>query len=250
MPTPVSTTSIRAPSVVDCDRHPDRPAARRELDRVADEVRDDLADARRIVADADRGRPAGPARPSRRDGQPGRRAGGRPIRRPPAGRRAAGRAARARSRASRARAGSGPASRAGRSGLALDSRNSARASGSSPARSMSSWLNVRSAASGVRSSWETSARKSRLRSRSRRMSSTLSASRSAIVLNWTASSPSSEEPGAELRRRHASRQVALGERARGVGQLPERCREPPGQCRRDDDREARARTGRPRSAAP
>ena len=58
----------------------------------------------------------------------------------------------------------------------------------------SSWLNVRSAASGVRSSCETSARKSRLRSRSRRLISTLSSRRSAIVLNWTASSPSSVEP--------------------------------------------------------
>ena len=76
----------------------------------------------------------------------------------------------------------------------LDSRNSARASGSSAAPSLSSSLNVRRAASGVRSSCETSARKSRLRSRSRRMISTLSWSRSAIALNWTASSAISDDP--------------------------------------------------------
>ena len=69
-----------------------------------------------------------------------------------------------------------------------------RAAGSSAAPSVSSSLNVRRAASGVRSSCETSARKSRLRSRSRRMISTLSWSRSAIALNWTASSASSDEP--------------------------------------------------------
>ena len=76
----------------------------------------------------------------------------------------------------------------------LDSRNSSRASGSSAAPSRSSSLNVRRAASGVRSSCETSARKSRLRSRSRRMISTLSSSRSAMALNWTASSAISDEP--------------------------------------------------------
>ena len=74
------------------------------------------------------------------------------------------------------------------------SRNSARAAGSSPACSVSSSLNVSSAAIGVRSSCETSARKSRLRSRSRRMIETLSSSWSAIELNWSASSVSSDEP--------------------------------------------------------
>ena len=69
-----------------------------------------------------------------------------------------------------------------------------RAAGSSAAPSVSSSLNVRRAASGVRSSCETSARKSRLRSRSRRMISTLSSSLSAIALNWTASSASSDDP--------------------------------------------------------
>ena len=76
----------------------------------------------------------------------------------------------------------------------LDSRNSVRASGSSPAPCMRRSLNVRSAASGVRSSCDTSARKSRSRSRSRRMTSTLSSTLSAIALNWTASSAISDEP--------------------------------------------------------
>ena len=148
-----------------------RPAAaRRELDRVADEVAHDLADPLRVVADPER--PVGQRRRSARialalGGRPA--AARRPTRRRRAGRRAAGRAGRARSRASRARAGSGRASRAGRAGAADESRNSARAAGSRPAGPWSSSLNVRSAAIGVRSSWETSARKSRLRSRSRRM---------------------------------------------------------------------------------
>ena len=76
----------------------------------------------------------------------------------------------------------------------LDSRNSVRVSGSVAAPSRSSSLNVRSAAIGVRSSCETSARKSRLRSRSRRMISTLSPRRAAIMLNWRDSSASSVAP--------------------------------------------------------
>ena len=194
IPTPVSVTSIRAPSGVARHVDRDRPAARRELDRVGDEVGDDLADPRRVVAD-----------PDRRVGQVERqvdaatlgrgRASARPPIRPPrAGRPAAGRAGPARNRASTARAGSGPASRAARS-AGRSTRGTRRVPpGRRAAPSVSSSLNVRSAASGVRSSCETSARKSRLRSRSRRMISTLSWSRSAMALNWTASSASSDEP--------------------------------------------------------
>ena len=54
---------------------------------------------------------------------------------------------------------------------------------------------MRIAAIGVRSSCDTSARKSRLRSRSRRMIATLSSSRAAIWLNWRASSMISVLPG-------------------------------------------------------
>ena len=54
IPTPVSVTSIRAPSARGRDVDRDRAAARRELDRVADEVGDDLADPLRVVADPDR----------------------------------------------------------------------------------------------------------------------------------------------------------------------------------------------------
>ena len=87
------------------------------------------------------------------------------------------------------------ASQSSRSSWArLVSRNSARAVGSSAAPSVRSSLNVRSAAIGVRSSCETSARNSRLRSRSRRMISMLSWSRSAIALNWRPSSDSSIGP--------------------------------------------------------
>ena len=56
IPTPVSATSIRAAvgRRLDVDRH--RPAARRELDRVGDQVGDDLADPLRVVPDPDRHR--------------------------------------------------------------------------------------------------------------------------------------------------------------------------------------------------
>ena len=102
-------------------------------------------------------------------------------------------------------------------------------------RSMSSSLNVRRAAIGVRSSWDTSARKSRLRSRSRRMISTLSWSRSAIALNW-------RRQLANLARR--SPPASVGTRLRGrpreiagrLGQPAERGREAAGQERRHGDR--------------
>ena len=103
----------------------------------------------------------------------------------PGGRRAGGRAGRAPNRASRARAGSGRASRAARAAGRSSRGTPPAPSGRRRRRSLSSSLKVRSAAIGVRSSCETSARKSRLRSRSRRMISTLSSSWSAIALNWT-----------------------------------------------------------------
>ena len=181
------------------------PPGSRELDRVADEVRHDLADPLRVVADPER-RSEGSA--SRRPDAPAARRGDRPARRPirprPGGRRGEGRGGRARNRASRARAGSGRASRAARAGPRLLSRNSARASGPSPACSVSSSLKVRRAAIGVRSSCETSARKSRLRSRSRRILSTLSSTWSAIALNWVASAAISDEPA-----RMSARGIAL-----------------------------------------
>ena len=84
-------------------------------------------------------------------------------------------------------------------------------------------MNVRVAEIGVRSSWLTSARKSRLRSRSRRMISTLSSSRSAIVLNWVDSSRSSSVPDEsssvatrEPRSPSASRREASVSRVIGV----------------------------------
>ena len=144
----------------------------------------------------------------------------------------------ARNRAWTAPGGSGPASRAARSAARSTRGTRPAASGSSPACSLSRSLNVRSAAIGVRSSCETSARKSRLRSRSRRMISTLSWTRSAIVLNWAPSSTSSEEPGAHLRRRDALREVALGEGAGRLRELAERRREPAGQRRRHDHAQA------------
>ena len=97
----------------DVDRH--RPAARRELDRVGDEVGDDLADARRIVADPDRRARAGGGRRSPRGARPRRGSARPPIRPRRAGRPAGGRAGPAPNRASTARAGSGRASRAARS---------------------------------------------------------------------------------------------------------------------------------------
>ena len=108
---------------------------------------------------------------------------------------------------------------------AEESRNSARAAGSSPAGPWSSSTKVRMAAIGVRSSWLTSARKSRLRSRSRRMMSTLSSSRSAIWLNWRGQRPQLQGPRRELvggdtrevrspsaRRREASVSRVIGRR--------------------------------------
>ena len=95
-------------------RHHHESAARRELDRVAQQVGHHLADPLRVVAHADRGRRAGAAPSSR----PGAVPPGRPARTrtPPSsgGRPAAGRGAGARTPASRAPAGCGPASPGGR----------------------------------------------------------------------------------------------------------------------------------------
>ncbi len=84
-------------------------------------------------------------------------------------------------------------------------------------------MKVRMAAIGVRSSWLTSARKSRLRSRSRRITDTLSSSRSAIVLNWVDSARSSRVPDEsssvatrEVRSPSASRREASVSRVIGV----------------------------------
>ena len=119
----------------------------------------------------------------------------------------------------------------------LVSRNSARVVGSSAAPSTSSSLNVRSAAIGVRSSCDTSARNSRLRSRSRRMISMLCWSRSAIALNWRPSSDSSIGPSSIASDGHAPREVALGEVAARLGEAAQRRRDPPREHRRDDDRD-------------
>ena len=54
MPTPVSATSSSAPFLVDVRVTSTRPPRRRELDRVADQVADHLAQALRVVALADR----------------------------------------------------------------------------------------------------------------------------------------------------------------------------------------------------
>ena len=55
--------------------------------------------------------------------------------------------------------------------------------------------------------------------------------------------------GTELGGRHAPRQVALSERARSVGQLPDRVREPAGECGRYHDRQTeREQTDRDQEA--
>ena len=146
------------------DVDPDRAAARRELDPVADEVRDHLPDPHGIVADLDR-----LLRP-----------GHRQVHALAAGRRrglldaCSTTTAGPRPEVEEHEAGSSLessrrfwASQSRRSSWArLVSRNSARADGSSAAPSVMSSLNVRSARSGSRSC-ETSSRNSRLRSRSR-----------------------------------------------------------------------------------
>ncbi len=147
----------------------DLAAARRELDGVAHEVRDHLADPRRVVSDPQR--PVGQARRSARSPCAPRppAAARRPTRSCP--RRSSGRrSSRTRPESSFESSSRFWASQSSRSSCAADeSRNSARAAGSRPAGPWSSSMNVRIAAIGVRSSWLTSARKSRLWSRSRRM---------------------------------------------------------------------------------
>ena len=86
----------------------------------------------------------------------------------------------------------------------------------------SSSLNVRSAAIGVRSSCETSARNSRLRSRSRRMISTLSWSRSAIALNCEPELGQLDRPVLDRVGGHAPREVALGEVAARLREAAQR----------------------------
>ena len=118
-------------------------------------------------------------------------------------------------RAWRARAGWPPASRGGRPAGGSARRNSSRVAGSSAAPSRSSSLNVRSAAIGVRSSWLTSARNSRLRSRSSLMIVTDAWSRSAMSLNAEVSSATSGVPRCGHLDTRASRS-ALGEQSRRV----------------------------------
>ena len=84
-------------------------------------------------------------------------------------------------------------------------------------------MNVRIAAIGVRSSWLTSARKSRPRSRSRRMIETLSSSRSAMALNCVDSTRSSSVPDEssslvtrDVKSPSARRREASVRRVRGV----------------------------------
>ena len=204
------------------DLDPDRAAARRELDRVAD-------------AGSPRPGRSGPGRAGSGSACPGRSiVSSTPRRRAVAAacstacstadRRSSGRrSSRTRPESSFESSSRFWASQSRRSSWArLVSRNSARAVGSSAAPSVSSSLNVRSAAIGVRSSCDTSARNSRLRSRSRRMISTLSWSRSAIALNWSPSSDSSIGPSSIASDGHAPREVALGEVAARLGEPAQR----------------------------
>ena len=135
MPTPVSATSIRAPSGVARDVDRDRPAARRELDRVGDEVGHDLADPLRVVADPDRGVGQVQREVDAATSSGGARSARRPI--STAARRSSGRRSSRTSPESSFESSSRFwASQSSRSICwPLDSRNSARASGSSAAPS-------------------------------------------------------------------------------------------------------------------
>ena len=168
MPTPVSATRSSAPSSVGSSVDLDPAAGGRELDRVADEVAQHLAEALRVVA------AGGPARRAAfiasvdalALGARLRPAGWRSRRRR-AGRPAADRAA-TRPDSSLDSSSRLVASQSSRSICwRLCSRNSSRVAVVHRRSSASSSLKVRSAAIGVRSSCDTSARKSRLRSRSR-----------------------------------------------------------------------------------
>ena len=129
MPTPVSVTMSRAPSGIGQQLHVDPPAAGRELDGVADEVGQHLADARRVVWLADRLGRAGASRGRCPCGRPPAPPAGPRSRRRPAGRPVAGPGRPGPNRAWTSPAGWWPASRAARSGVAICSRNSSRVVG-------------------------------------------------------------------------------------------------------------------------
>ena len=119
----------------------------------------------------------------------------------------------------------------------LASRNSVRADRVVDGALARSSLNVRSAAIGVRSSCETSARNSRLRSRSRRMISTLSWRRVGHRVELQSEVGKLGRAAIDRVGRDAAGEVALGKVVARLRQAPERRRDPAGEHGRDHDRD-------------